>query len=153
MNTANALLMQLNDYTFQVNRDMISHLQSSGTNNERILQLISHTVSAQQVWLERMAKKSMSVGVFDVRTFDDLLTRNQLNHQTTTDVLNTRDLDEKIRYVNTRRQRFENSIAEMFLHLFNHATYHRGQINQLLVQEGKQPMVSDFIVYKRSEIL
>ncbi len=153
MNTAITLIGKLNDYTLKVNRDMLEHLSAFDTLNERINVLISHSISAHQVWLERMQGKSMSVKVFDIRTYEDLKKQTELNHSETASILAERSLDESISYVNTKRQRFENTIAEMFLHLFNHATYHRGQINQLLVQEGKPAMVSDFIVYNRTEII
>jgi len=152
MESAKHLLHQLNDYNVQVNLDMIKHLELSASANERIALLMSHIVNAHQIWLERMSGESMSVKVFDVSAYDVLAEQVQKNYMRTKEVIELRNLDETIQYVNTKRQRFSNSISEMFLHLFNHSTYHRGQINQLLVQEGKAAMVSDFIVYKRTEI-
>ncbi len=152
METAKQLLYQLNDYNRQVNADMIRHLELANPTNERVNLLMSHIVNAHQIWLERMQGKSMTVKVFDTRPYGDLLEQGEKNHYITQEIIEARGLEETINYVNTKRQRFRNSISEMFLHLFNHSSYHRGQINQLLVQEGKAAMVSDFIVYNRTEV-
>ncbi len=142
----------MNDYNRQVNADFIRHLESADPVNERINLLMSHIVNAHQIWLERMRGERMSVKVFELRTYEQLSNQIEKNHKDTAEILESKSLDEAVNYVNTQRQRFRNTIAEMFLHLFNHSSYHRGQINQLLVQEGKPAMVSDFIVYSRTEI-
>lgn len=147
-----SILGKLNTYNLNVNNDFIGHITEQAPANERILILLSHIINSQQVWLERMSGKSMSVKPFELRSTEELFMQNQHNYDITAQFIAERDLDEKIQYVNTQRKRFENSISEMFIHLFNHASYHRGQINQLLVQEGKAAMVSDFIVYNRTEI-
>jgi uncharacterized damage-inducible protein DinB len=152
METAKQVLHQLNDYNLQVNADLLKHLEEIHPENERIMLLMSHIINAHQIWLERIQGDRMTVKVFDVRTIDELRVQGEKNHVSTKDILESRSLDETKRYVNTKRQRFENTISEMFLHLFNHHSYHRGQINQLLVQEVKAAMVSDFIVYNRKEI-
>lgn len=146
-------LTDLNTYTYTVNSDMIQFLIKSQHENERIRILISHTISAHQIWLERIEGKRSGIKVFDIRPYEELLEQNSINFEQTKTIIEEKNLNEVIQYVNTKRQRFENTISEMFLHLFNHATYHRGQINQLLVQEGKTAMVTDYIAYKRKEIL
>jgi len=95
----------------------------------------------------------MSVKVFAIRPYAELLEQIEQNRVLTSKILRERSLSDSINYVNTKRQRFSNTIKEMFLHLFNHSSYHRGQINQLLVAEGKLAMVSDYIVYNRTELL
>lgn len=152
MQTDSSTLEKLNAYNLRVNQDMIVHINNAQPANDRIFILLSHIINAHQIWLERISGQSMSVKPFDLRPNDVLSHQNKVNYDITDQFIRERDLQEKIQYVNTKRQRFENTITEMFIHLFNHATYHRGQINQLLVQEGKEAMVSDFIVYNRTEI-
>jgi len=146
------LLENLNEYNAKVNIDLINHIQAEQASNEKISTLISHIVNAHQIWLERMKGERMSVKVFEVRPFGDLIAQVQANKENTSQILTTRDLNDSIVYINTQRQKFSNTILEMFLHLFNHSSYHRGQINQLLVQEGKKAMVSDYIVYNRTQL-
>ncbi|MFM6983778.1 MAG: DinB family protein [Chitinophagaceae bacterium] len=152
MTEAIQLLEEMNDYNARVNADFVQHLIKEQPSSERIATLMSHIVSAHQIWLERMSGKSMSVKVFETRSYSELLEQIESNRRITSEILRDRSLSDSITYVNTKRQRFSNTIKEMFLHLFNHSSYHRGQINQLLVAEGKQAMVSDYIVYNRTEL-
>ncbi len=152
MSNAIELLKEMNDYNARVNADFVTHLIKEEASSERIAELMSHIVSAHQIWLERISDKRMSVKVFAIRPYDELLVQIEQNQLLTSKILNERSLNDSITYVNTKRQRFSNTIKEMFLHLFNHSSYHRGQINQLLVAEGKSAMVSDYIVYNRTEL-
>lgn len=53
-------------------------------------------------------------------------------------------------YQNTKKEQFKQPVYEMLLHLFNHGTYHRGQLVTMLRQlgVGKIPP-TDFVVYVR----
>lgn len=148
----NDMMLEMNSYNHKVNADFINWLKEQNPSNERIPLLMSHIINAQQVWLERIAGGRMTVKPFDLRNYDDLLQQNDSNYEGVKAIVEKGDLMQSIQYVNLQRQRFENTIMQMFLHLFNHSSYHRGQINQLLVQEGKKAMVSDYIVYNRTEI-
>jgi len=152
MTEAILIIEEMNAYNAKVNADFVQHLILENPTSERIAELMSHIVSAHQIWLERISDQRMSVKVFAVRPYAELLEQIELNKVMTSKILSERSLSDSISYVNTKRQRFSNTIKEMFLHLFNHSSYHRGQINQLLVAEGKLAMVSDYIVYNRTEL-
>ena len=152
MSNAIEILEEMNAYNARVNADFVEHLKREQPKSERIAELMSHIVSAHQIWLERISDQRLSVKVFALRPYDELLMQIEQNKSLTCEILSERSLSDGITYVNTKRQRFSNTIKEMFLHLFNHSSYHRGQINQLLVAEGKSAMVSDYIVYNRTEL-
>lgn len=53
-------------------------------------------------------------------------------------------------YQNTKREHFRQPIYQMLLHLFNHGTYHRGQLVNILRQLGVTYIpATDFIVWSR----
>ena len=53
-------------------------------------------------------------------------------------------------YQNTRKEQFKQPVYEMLLHLFNHGTYHRGQLVTLLRHLGVEKIPeTDFIVFCR----
>ncbi len=53
-------------------------------------------------------------------------------------------------YRNTKKEQFKNPVYQMLLHLFNHQTYHRGQLVTMLRQVGIDKIpATDFIEWCR----
>lgn len=53
-------------------------------------------------------------------------------------------------YNNTKGEQFKQPVFQVLLHIFNHATYHRGQLVTILRQLGVQEIpATDFIVWSR----
>ena len=54
-------------------------------------------------------------------------------------------------YQNSKRELFKQPVYEVLLHLFNHQTYHRGQLTNMLRQLGIDKIAAtDFIVFSRA---
>ncbi|MDI1235548.1 MAG: DinB family protein [bacterium] len=153
MENGNSTLEKWNAYNQMVNDRLIKHLQTLQIKNDRIHVLMAHLVNAQLIWIERMLRRPNTMGPFEPQTLETLIQLNDQNTAQTFSIMVHQSLEEKISYINTKGQKFENSIHEILIHLFNHASYHRGQINQLLVAEGHAPLVSDFIFYNRTPLL
>ena len=62
-----------------------------------------------------------------------------------------RDEDATVRYRNSSGEEFEDTVGEILAHLFNHATYHRGEIAGLLLSKNHEPPLTDRIVYRREK--
>lgn len=59
-------------------------------------------------------------------------------------------LEHEFKYHNTKREPFKQPVFQMLLHLFNHNTYHRGQLVTLMRQLGLEKIpATDFIVWSR----
>ncbi len=153
MNSESITLHKLNAYNLQVNIDMINHLQMNHALNSRIYSLMAHIVNAHIIWLERIQNIKNSISPFDEQPIDKLEVLNRKNYTITNEILNNNMLDEIVLYTNMKGQKFKNTIHDILIHTLNHSNYHRAQINQLLVQEGKNALVTDYIVYNREEIL
>lgn len=55
-------------------------------------------------------------------------------------------------YVNFRKERFKQPVFQVLLHVFNHNTYHRGQLVNMLRQLGIEKIPqTDFIVWSRKK--
>ncbi|MCF8317339.1 MAG: hypothetical protein K9I02_01220 [Haliscomenobacter sp.] len=54
-----------------------------------------------------------------------------------------------INYSNSKGQLFSNSIQDMLFHIINHSTYHRGQVATEFKRQGLEPLVTDYIFFKR----
>jgi uncharacterized damage-inducible protein DinB len=153
MENSSPTLEKWNAYNQLVNGKFVVHLQGLTIKNDRIHLLMAHIVNAHLIWLERIQHVPNSIGPFEHQTLDLLLPLIAKNTLATEAILKSKSLEEHIVYVNSQGQKFENSIHEILIHLFNHSAYHRGQINQLLVAEGHKAMVSDYIFYNRTPIL
>ena len=55
-------------------------------------------------------------------------------------------------YYNSKKEFFKQPVYEMLLHLFNHQTYHRGQVVTMLRQNGVDKIpATDFINFSRKK--
>jgi len=61
-------------------------------------------------------------------------------------------IDHVIQYYNSKKEHFKQPVFQILLHVFNHGTYHRGQLVNMLRQLGvaKVPQ-TDFLLWTRSK--
>lgn len=142
-------LIDLLEYTCHFNKEMIKVISENiSKTDEKIISLINHTLNAQQIWNSRILGKS-SFEVWQINPFENLQEINQQNFSKSVEIVKKFDLNQKSEYQNSKGTRFENEIFEMLFQAINHSTYHRGQINSLLKQNGIEPVLTDYIFYKR----
>jgi uncharacterized damage-inducible protein DinB len=115
------------------------------------LRLLSHIVDCQSVWLTRLKNEKQTVGVWEMQ---DLKGCRKLHALTAmglkkTIELHSDDLFAEIAYVNSAGNSFRNTVYDILLHLFNHGTYHRGQIAMEMRKNGLEPVSTDYIVFVR----
>ena len=61
-------------------------------------------------------------------------------------------LDHVFQYYTSKKELFKQPICDMILHVFNHGTYHRGQLVNMLRQLGVEKIPqTDFIVWSRKK--
>ncbi len=115
---------------------------------ERTIPLFSHSINAQQIWNSRITKEEQ-FGVHQLHSLEECRQLDKENFRKTLDILRNRELDEVIKYRNSKGDEFQNSIQEILFHIANHFTHHKGQIISDLRQRGIAPIVTDYIFYKR----
>jgi uncharacterized damage-inducible protein DinB len=59
------------------------------------------------------------------------------------------DLARVVAYTSTEGVGYQSTLGEIVTHVFNHATYHRGQIALLVTALGGQRATTDFIAFTR----
>ncbi|MDF2552500.1 MAG: damage-inducible protein DinB [Chryseobacterium sp.] len=142
-------LIDLFEYTYHFNKEMIKTISENISKaDEKAISLINHTLNAQQIWNSRILNEK-SFEVWQINPFESL---NEINHQNylkSIGIIKNSDFDKRIEYHNSRGAKFENTVFEILFHAVNHSTYHRGQINSLLKQNGIKPILTDYIFYKR----
>ncbi|WP_263602980.1 DinB family protein [Chryseobacterium sp. PET-29] len=142
-------LIDLFEYTFHFNSETIRVIgENIEKVDEKTISLINHILNAQQIWNSRILGEK-TFEVWQINPFEMLEEINQYNFEKSIEIINNFDPDQKINYQNSRGANFENTVFEMLFQAINHSTYHRGQINSLLKQNGIDPILTDYIFYKR----
>lgn len=142
-------LIDLLEYTYHFNKVMIETISENiSKTDEKTVSLINHTLNAQQIWNSRILGEA-SFDVWQINPFEALQEINQQNFNKSIEIVEKFDLNERIEYQNSKGTKFENEIFDILFQIINHSTYHRGQINSLLKQCGVEPVLTDYIFYKR----
>jgi uncharacterized damage-inducible protein DinB len=117
--------------------------------SDKSVKLFNHILNAHQIWNTRIEGNKTSFGVWELHPTKDLKNIDIINYQQTLHILDTFALTETINYSNSKGQGFSNNIRDIFFHIINHSTYHRAQIATEFKQNGIEPLVTDYIFYKR----
>jgi len=115
---------------------------------------LTHILGAHKIWLERWSGKTdlKLLKGEDVSSFDELKKLwNDLNEKTTKliDTFTDEKLNETYTITTTKGDVYIHTYSQMFSHLVNHSSYHRGQITTMLRQLGAKPIGTDMIVFQR----
>lgn len=140
---------ELFDYTFHFNREMIQLIrENQSILPEKAFQLINHTLNAHQVWNSRILNDK-PFGVWEIHSFDELENINESNYKKALFILENIDIQQTLKYKNSVGDAFENTIEDILFHIVNHSTYHRGQLMMIFRECGIEPILADYIIYKR----
>ncbi len=124
-------------------------LEHSDKTSEKSIKLFNHTLNAHQIWNCRIEQIQNSFGVWDIRPSEDHKNIAENNYKVSIDIIDKFDFNTTIQYTNSQGQIFNNSIKDILFHVINHSTYHRGQIASDFKQIGIEPLITDYIFYKR----
>ncbi|SFB90811.1 Uncharacterized damage-inducible protein DinB (forms a four-helix bundle) [Parapedobacter composti] len=151
MTTQQNLLKELFAYNFRCNQQLAEAFErQQPAIDPKSLSLFSHILNAHQIWNGRISRQQPNKQqVWANRPFHELAATDRLNHEQTLAVLDTHDLTANIAYTTSTGSAFSNTVGDILFHIVNHSTYHRGQIALLFRQHGLEPLVTDFIFFKR----
>ena len=133
----------------QINKGIVSSFPS-------VYKTVLHLMEVENVWWERLQLvENTTLSGWFTGDFDELskklLGLSQHWHdwiQNTNDV----NISHVFAYQNSKKEQFKQPVYEMLLHLFNHQTFHRGQLVTMFRQLGLDKIPpTDFIVFSRSK--
>jgi uncharacterized damage-inducible protein DinB len=110
-------------YDAWANREVLAGLTTRSRSTTRPLQLLSHILSAEHLWLERIQQQW--------REFFAQLSPAALS--------------EKVSYKNSKGEPWTSNVADVLTHVLLHSAYHRGQIASQVRAGGEQPAYTDYI--------
>ncbi len=142
-------LLQLIEYNFWANDQVIGRLQEQDNLPAEIEKLFSHLLNAQKIWIGRVDKNIEKYDVWQNHSVADWEGINiELFHNTNL-ILKSHGPARRIRYQNSSEQWFEHSLAEIIHHIINHSTHHRAQVCLLMRQHLILPPQTDYILFLR----
>lgn len=149
----NKQILSLFKYENWANARIIDALGQLQEPDEKSLELMSHILLVQMVWYSRIMGIA-APPVWEKKTFQQIKDIYEVNKKILTPFIEkqTKDiLAEYKDYKNTKGDKFSNTVTQILTHLFNHSTYHRGQIVERL--KGKLPHMpeTDYIVFLREK--
>lgn len=125
---------------------------------DSIYKTVVHLMDVESIWWQRLKLQEHVEwpgknfhGNFEELSQQLLLLSKQWNDwiQMTNDV----NLTHVFGYQNSKKEFFKQPVYEMLVHLFNHQTYHRGQLVTMMRQNGIEKIpATDFIVFSRNKI-
>ena len=137
------------EYHNHFNQKLIEQLiENENLLSNRTIPLLSHSINAHQIWNARITNDE-KLGVHAEQTLQKCKKLDDENYNKTLEILRNHELTENITYANSKGTEFNNSIQQILFHISNHFSHHKGQIISDLRQSGINPIVTDYIFYKR----
>ncbi len=164
MNLADYLRRQF-AYDEWANREVLNAIRAAGGENsdgkspaganQRSLQLMSHILAAELVWLERLKQQPQSVPVWpepDLAQCEAQAAKLGGQWLEFLDLITAGDVSQSISYKNSKGEKWTSTIVDVLTHVVIHSAYHRGQIASHMRANGQTPAYTDFIHSVRQEL-
>lgn len=131
--------------------------KENGSSFGSIYKTLVHMMEAESIWWQRLKlqehvqlpEKDMEENLEELAQKFLTLSRQWYEWIKNS---NEKNITHVFGYQNTHKEYFKQPVNEMLMHLFNHQTYHRGQIITMLRQAGVSKIPkTDFIVFTRKK--
>lgn len=159
-------IASLASYNFWANQRIISavnqlpeeaKLKELASSFNSIHSTLLHIWNAESVWYQRVKLMERIVTPGDQFTGDTSELGRLLLQQSNlwsdwAAAANDLALDHVFQYYNSKKEYFKQPVWQVMMHVFNHGTYHRGQLVTMLRQLGVEKIPStDFVVFMRKK--
>lgn len=158
------ILIQLSAYNFWANQlllDIITQLPAEKQTQEvpssfkSLYVTLLHMYDAESIWWQRM-KLQERINIpsenfnGDLKELGTAMLYQNRQWKEWISNANTHQLEHVFHYQSLKKEQFKQPIYQMLLHVFNHGTYHRGQLVNILRQLGVEKIPrTDFIDWSR----
>ncbi|MEK0086078.1 DinB family protein [Benzoatithermus flavus] len=118
---------------------------------------LNHLLVADRIWLQRITGEGTSPARLDEILHDDFPSLREARAAEDERIIRVVDglgeerLAGTFGYRNLKGQAFEQELAPVLAHFFNHQTHHRGQAHTLLTQLGRAAPELDLIYFLREQ--
>lgn len=154
-----SLLSQQAKYNLWANESLIDRINEADSSTmdkkvkssfDSIRKTLGHIYDAEKIWLNRLGGTSLANWPsqnLELFKPELLLNESQLLIDFV-EKLNEQEFNKICTYENRSGEKFDQKVWEILMHVFNHSTYHRGQIITILREFGEESLPStDLIRY------
>lgn len=141
------------NYTKLADNKVIDAFSSLDKELHDAQRLFSHVLNAQHIWVKRIAGEKSIFGIWQEHKKNDFATISKENFEMIDSCLQNIPLETLAVYHDSKGNEYKHAVSTMFMQMLNHSTYHRGQIVSLLKVEGIVPPATDYILFKRNNLL
>lgn len=158
------ILNHLSAYNFWANQLLLEAINQLPEEKQRqevassfstVYKTVLHMWSAESIWWQRrklLERLYIPAENFngDMRELSSQLLNQNKQWNEWIAAANEHQLQHVFQYQNSKKEQFKQPVYQMLMHVFNHGTYHRGQLVNMLRQLGVEKVpATDFIVWSR----
>jgi uncharacterized damage-inducible protein DinB len=140
---------KLYDYNLWANNNLTAQLTNQPFTGV-VRRLFCHILNAHHLWNQRILGERAQLSVWSEYDFDVLKRTIDSNHQDSSLILQSLDLNSEIRYQTTKGELHQSRLDDILFHVINHSTHHRAQILTEIRNRGDSPAPLDYIFYRRN---
>ena len=146
-------LEKLVEYNFWANAKVLESLRRTPGVEERLRKIFGHILVAEEIWIARLhGQKWTGTELFPgltPREYLKLSEKNRTMYEGYLSALRDEGLGRVVSYTSTEGIAYRSSVSEILFHVAIHGGYHRGQIASETRNNGREPLITDFIVFAR----
>lgn len=140
---------QIFEHEHWANLKVLESIICASETPQRAIEIFSHTIAAQRIWLDRINGNVTELKVWEVFDKEIMLELLEINYADINKIIDTQEFEQLIAYKTTTGQHFTSTINQILSHLALHASYHRGQVVLLLKGKVETLPATDYILYIR----
>lgn len=147
-------LRRVIDHLAWADARVLDGLKTSPGGDARAMELYTHVLGAEHVWLARIAGRPPGVAVWPTLTLEGatrLATENVATLRQMLAAATPASLARTVRYTNSAGRTYDSRVEDILLHVALHGAYHRGQVAFIVRVAGGEPAPTDYIGFVRGE--
>lgn len=144
-------ITSLFEYEKWANGIILDALARLKETDEKSLDIMAHILLVEMVWYSRISGIT-EPPVWAKKSLEQCREIYAVNNKILTTFIEkqTKDtLETSIDYKNIKGNKYSNTVTQILTHLFNHSTYHRGQIVERMKGKLSPMPETDYIIFAR----
>jgi uncharacterized damage-inducible protein DinB len=131
---------------------VLASLRSAPNAPDKALEIYSHILGSEHVWLSRMYGTPPRLAVWPSLALDaceSVAAENVAQLKKVVAAVTGDALERGITYRNSAGDQFSSTLEDILTHVFMHGSYHRGQVAAMIRAAGDTPSPTDYIFFAR----